>query len=107
MLKNGHYDWCLFVGQLAIEKILKAIVVQTTKGYAPRIHDLVKLAELTNISFSQEQKEFLFLAAEFNMETRYPEDLGKIYKRATKEFSESNFIIIKELFIWLKSHLKS
>ncbi|HEX9972827.1 MAG TPA: HEPN domain-containing protein [bacterium] len=27
MLESGRYDWCLFVGHLALEKMIKAIFV--------------------------------------------------------------------------------
>jgi len=39
----GRYDWALFVGHLALEKILKAHWVKNnTKSFPPKIHDLVK-----------------------------------------------------------------
>ena len=38
----------------------------------PRIHNLVKLAENTNIALSEDLKVFLDEATDFNLEVRYP-----------------------------------
>ena len=32
LFKNQKYDWCLFVGHLVIEKVLKAIYVRDKRG---------------------------------------------------------------------------
>jgi HEPN domain-containing protein len=41
------YHWCLFIGHLAIERLLKASVVKTTKEHAPFTHDLTKLSKIS------------------------------------------------------------
>ena len=39
------YDWCLFLGHLSLEKVLKAYYVKDNENkMPPRIHNLVKLA---------------------------------------------------------------
>lgn len=40
LLENGHYTWCLFIGHLVLEKLLKAFYVKEHQKIAPRIHDL-------------------------------------------------------------------
>ena len=37
-----HYDWCLFFWQLAIEKLLKALILKKEKSLLP-VHDLYRL----------------------------------------------------------------
>ncbi|MEE9430172.1 MAG: HEPN domain-containing protein, partial [Melioribacteraceae bacterium] len=51
-LFNSHKnDWCLFIGHLVIEKILKATFVDNNKNdIPPKTHNLVKLAELAKIN---------------------------------------------------------
>jgi len=52
----GKYDWSLFIGHLVLEKILKAIYVQDNQNrLPPKTHNLVKLAENTNVVFSTDQ----------------------------------------------------
>jgi HEPN domain-containing protein len=106
-LNIGHNDWCLFISHLAIEKLLKAIFIKETKNLIPpKIHNLVRLAELSNIILTTEQKKFLDIVSEFNLESRYPDDKFKFYKLATREFTFQNFNKIKEYFSWLKSQIK-
>ena len=55
----GKYDWSLFIGHLVLEKILKALYVQDNQNrLPPKTHNLVKLAENTNVVFSR--PEFFF-----------------------------------------------
>jgi HEPN domain-containing protein len=48
LFKLKHYPYCLFFSHLALEKLLKGLVVRKTKKHAPYTHDLVYLAELAN-----------------------------------------------------------
>ncbi len=46
LFEKKHFTWCLFIGPLVIEKILKALWM--SKRYPephPRIHNLVKLSD--------------------------------------------------------------
>lgn len=104
---SGKYDWSLFIGHLVLEKVLKALYVRDNQNQLPpKIHNLVKLAENTNIVLTAEQKYFLDEVNDFNLEVRYPEYMRKFYEKCTKDFAESYFIRIKEMFQWIKSHLE-
>ena len=46
----------------------------------PKIHNLVKLADLSKIDFSEEDKLFLMEVNEFNLEARYPDYKQLFYK---------------------------
>lgn len=61
----------LFLLHLALEKALKAHVCRQTNDLAPRIHDLVKLAHLAQLSLAEEQLDVLADANSFNLEGRY------------------------------------
>ncbi len=65
----------LFIAHLALEKSLKAHVCRNTKELAPRIHNLVRLSEITDLKLSDEQIDLLADVNEFNIEGRYPEML--------------------------------
>jgi HEPN domain-containing protein len=49
MFKTQKYPYALFMGHLAIEKLLKALVVKYTKKHAPFSHSLPYLAEKSGI----------------------------------------------------------
>lgn len=104
LFKNGKYDWCLFIGHLVIEKILKAFWVRDNeRNEPPWIHNLLRLAEECKIDFSEEQKLLLLAINDFNMETRYPDYKLNFHKKCTKEFAGEYFGKIKELYKWLIS----
>ncbi len=105
LFENGYYVWCLFIGHLILEKIIKAHYVNDTGKTPPKIHDLVKLSDKTNLSFSKEQKEFLLKVNNYNLETRYPDFKMSALKAYDKTYAEENFNKIKEMYQWLKSLL--
>ncbi|WP_347274297.1 HEPN domain-containing protein [Candidatus Kuenenia sp.] len=106
LFQNRKYDWCLFIGHLVIEKVLKSFYVQSKKEIPPKIHNLVRLAENTGISFTKEQLTLFADINDFNIETRYPDLKFKFYQMCTMEFTEEQFLKIKELYHWLLSQMK-
>jgi len=107
LFKSAKYDWCLFIGHLVLEKALKAIFVLNNENKVPpKIHNLVKLAELSSITLTDEQKLFLDEVNDFNFVTRYPDYKLDFYKLCTKEYADKYFKKIKEYYGWLKSLLK-
>jgi len=103
---NGKYDWCLFIGHLVIEKVLKAFYVRDNEEYPPpKIHNLPRLAESIALLLSEEQRQFLIDINDFYLEARYPDQRYSFYKLCTKEFTEEYFTKIKEMYQWLLSQM--
>ena len=108
LFASKRYDWCLFIAHLVLEKGLKAVYVRdNNNSIPPRIHNLVKLAEKTSLTLSDEQKLFFDKVSDFNLEVRYPDYRNEFYRECTMEYAETNFTKIKEHYQWLKSLLKS
>ncbi len=105
LLKGERYPDCLFFCHLAMEKILKALVVKETKTHAPYIHKLVDLAKLSKIYLSLGQTENLTTITEFNIAARYDAIKYNFRKKATKEYAEKYFLISEKLYLWLKEKL--
>ncbi len=85
----------------------KAVFVdQNDNNIPPKIHNLVRLAELSKIKLDDEQKFFLDKINDFNIQTRYPDYQLELYKRCTKNFTKQYFDKIKEFFEWFNSLLK-
>jgi HEPN domain-containing protein len=104
---SQRYDWSLYVAHLAIEKLLKALYIQHTDNFVPpKIHNLLKLMELSATKTSDEQKELLSDMNRFQIEARYPEIKYEFKKIATKEFTDMYLSKIKEIYTWLKSQIK-
>ncbi|OOP55644.1 MAG: hypothetical protein AYP45_13405 [Candidatus Brocadia carolinensis] len=72
----------------------------------PKIHNLVRLAENTGLSFTDEQLALLADINDFNIESRYPDFKFSFYQICTREFTEKQFSTIKELHQWLLSQMK-
>lgn len=66
----------LFFAHLALEKVLKAHVVHSTRDLAPRFHNLVRLAEFAKLDLEPAQLDVLADMNAFNIEGRYPDTLS-------------------------------
>ena len=54
LFNNAKYDWCLFIAHLVLEKLFKAFYVKNTGTTPPRIHDLVRLADMAKIEINDD-----------------------------------------------------
>lgn len=106
MLQSKRYPYCLFMCHLAVEKILKAIIVVETGKHAPYSHNLVELAKNSKLDFDEAQKDLLADLTEFNLEARYPEWQKDFYKKATKNYTIQYLNDSIKIHKWLKKHLQ-
>ncbi|MGQ9569598.1 MAG: HEPN domain-containing protein [Thermodesulfovibrionales bacterium] len=106
LFQNKKYDWCLFIGHLVIEKVLKAFYARDTGESPSWIHNLLRLSENTKLSLSDEQKQLLGEINRFNIEARYPDYKRSFYKLCTEEFTRDYFMKIRGLYQWLLSQMK-
>ncbi|MFH2046369.1 MAG: HEPN domain-containing protein [Pseudomonadota bacterium] len=105
LFENKRYLHALFFCHLSIEKILKAIIVKKTQEAPPLLHDLVRLAEKTEITLSVKQKNELAEISTFNIEARYDDYKFSFYKKANKRFTSKYINKTKKILIWLNKHL--
>ena len=101
-----HYDASLFFAHIVLEKILKALVVNETKKHALYTHDLVKLAEISTLSFSDQEIKFFNEVNDFNMDARYPEQKMEFYKICTKEYTKKYIKEVESIYKELCQKLK-
>lgn len=100
----GHSDWSLFIAHLAIEKLLKALVIQAGET-PPYTHDLEQLVRLTGIDVSEDQRLLLQTITRFNLETRYPDERAAFAQTATKVFTSEWINHCRKVFQWLNQAL--
>ena len=85
LLRSSRYIYVLFLCQQSLEKLLKAHVTRETGKLAPRIHNLVRLADTSDEEFSLEERALLERLSLYYLQSRYPpeiEALAKTVKRA-------------------------
>ncbi len=107
-MKAGNKNtWSLFMGQMVIEKLLKALYAKKNKKapYAPKSHDLLHLAEKTELKLTERQEDLLDTVTRFNLNARYDDYKKEFYAKCTDEYTEQQIKNIEEVRIWLKSLL--
>jgi HEPN domain-containing protein len=101
----GSYGWALFMGHIALEKMLKAYYVKQHETHAPFTHNLYRLAELGGLGVGEEQAEWLFRITTFNINARYDDYKKEFYSLCTAEFTNDWIEKIKNLRQWIKTML--
>ena len=107
-MKAGKKNtWCLFMGHLVIEKLLKALYAKNNKNapYAPKSHDLLHLAEKTDLKLTNRQEDLLDTITRFNMNARYDDYKKEFYLKCTDEYTSQQLKNIEEVRVWLKNLL--
>jgi len=102
LLQTGHFRHALFCAHLALEKLLKAHVTRQTGETPPRIHDLLRLADMARLSLHDTQRAFLAEFSVYQLEGRYPdaEQVPLDSGRANKQISRA-----EEMLGWLTERL--
>lgn len=106
LYEKARYPYALFMGHLALEKLLKAIVVKVTRQHAPYSHSLPLLASKVNMKLPRAFERRLAKFMEFHFEARYPDEQKKFYKKCTEKFTAHNMQQIEEVFTWLIENLE-
>ena len=88
---------------MVIEKLLKACFVQNVNNYHPFHHNLLKLAEDSNLVLNEERKDILGTITAFNIRVRYDDYKQAFYKTCTKEFTTKWINEIKKIKKWIKN----
>ncbi len=105
MHQTGKFPYALFMGHLALEKLLKSLVVKNTKTHAPFTHSLPFLAEKAKVTFPEGMHIKLREFMEFHFEARYPDVNKAFYNKCTKSYTSKKLKEIKEVFKWVKTRL--
>ncbi len=105
LFQNKKYHHALFFCHLSIEKMLKAIIVKSTKTAPPLIHDLIRLAEKAKLPLSEAQMNELAEITTFNIDARYDDYKLSFRKKAKKQFSLKYLKKTREMLQWLTKHV--
>ena len=105
LIKAKKYPYALFMGHLALEKILKALVVKRTRLHAPFSHSLPYLGEKTGVKLPRTIRLKLREFMEFHFEARYPDASKAFYDKCAKAYTVRRFREIKEVSKWIEAKL--
>ncbi|ACT93952.1 HEPN domain-containing protein [Dyadobacter fermentans] len=102
MFNSRRHAWSLFVGHLMIEKLLKALFVKVNNAFPPFTHNLLRLAEKSNMELTEENKLFLVSVTAFNINGRYDDYKMSFQKTCTPDFTNAWVEKLKENRLWIK-----
>jgi HEPN domain-containing protein len=77
-INKGRLLHGLFLCHLAIEKTLKALIVNITNNAAPKTHDILELAQSAKIKFTKEELSFINILIKYKLHGRYPKGSSEI-----------------------------
>ena len=102
--KNKKNTWCLFLGHLVIEKILKGLYAKNNpeNPIAPKIHNLILLSQKANLEVPKEIREKIQIINTFNISARYDDYKESFANKCTNEYTAEQVKNIEEVQKWLK-----
>jgi HEPN domain-containing protein len=100
---SKRYNWALFIGHLAVEKLLKACYVKNHSHHAIPTHNLLKIAVNAEIELSEEMQKDLATITTFNINARYDDYKMEFYNRCTPEFTKFWIDRIKTIVSWIRT----
>ena len=107
LYNSEDYSWCLFIGHLVLERLIKAIYAKNNphSPHAIFSHDLLLLANKSNLEMDDDKEDKLDLITTFNINARYEDYKREFYNKCTKEYTEEQVKNIEEMRTWLKEQL--
>ncbi len=107
MLETKRFLYVGFMCHQSIEKVIKAVLSSQNEEIPPKIHNLIRLAELSGLlnQMSDKQKKTLFLLNPLNIESRYPSYKDNLLSQLTDEKCKQILENTKELLLWIKTQL--
>ena len=108
LFKNGHWLYTAFMCHQAIEKALKAYWCVCRDDDPPFLHDHRKIAQGCGLytKMSEEQKNFLALIRDMNIEARYKEYKDAIARTLNRESTAEILETTKQMHAWILEKLK-
>lgn len=102
MLESGRYIYVVFMCHLSLEKMLKALIHESTGALPPRSHDLIQLAIRAGITLPARMNEFVGKINAASLVTRYPEDLTQLLAAYPRDVTRTYLEQTREVLTWLR-----
>ena len=100
LYKNKKNTWCLFIGHLVIEKLLKGIYARNNTENP--IHNLILLSQKAKLIVPANIREKIQIINTFNISARYDDYKRSFDNKCTDNYTEMQVRNIEEVREWLK-----
>jgi HEPN domain-containing protein len=105
MLDASRYFYVLFCCQQAMEKMLKALIARRTQALPPRLHNLMRLAEVASLTVPEDMAHLFRRLSDFYITSRYPEELEEATRSIDPIQVQQTYAATEEALAWLASIL--
>lgn len=107
MYQTGRRLYVAFMCHQTIEKTIKAYWCATQPNDPPYTHSHLRLAEGCGLYelMDDEQRDFIDIITNYNIEARYPEDKDELSRSLTDSFCRQMIEETKQLQQWIKDKL--
>jgi len=105
MLDAGRYLYVLFCCQQAVEKMLKALIAKRTRELPPRLHNLMRLAEVAALTIPEDTAPLFRRLTDFYIASRYPEELEAATWNVDASQVQQTYVATEEVLRWLSAVL--
>lgn len=104
LYENKKNTWCLFLGHLVIEKLLKWIYAKNNyeNPIAPKIHNLILLSQKASLEVPEEIRKKIQVINTFNISARYDDYKKSFEEKCTNEYTAEQIKSIEAVRKWLK-----
>ncbi len=108
LYKTGHWLYTAFMCHQVVEKTLKAYWCVCRDDDPPFLHDHRKLAQGCGLytKMSEEQKNFLALIRDMNIEARYQEYRDAVARTLNRQTTAEILETTKQMHAWILEKLK-
>ena len=108
LYKTGHWLYVGFMCHQVIEKTLKAYWCVCRDDDPPYLHDHSKIAKGSGLytKMSEEQKNFLAVIRDMNIEARYQESKDAVARTLNRDITAEILNTTKQLHSWILEKLK-
>jgi HEPN domain-containing protein len=89
-----------------VEKGLKALIVERTGEFPPRIHNLPRLAQAAALEIDRARLDALAELSAFYIQSRYPGEIRTMGGQVSRQKAEAKLHDTEEISAWLQSLLK-
>ena len=106
MFDTGRYLYVLFCCQQAVEKMLKALIAQRTRTMPPRLHNLMRLAEVATLTVPEDTAHLFRRLTDFYIASRYPEEIEEAAWSVEVSQMQQTYVATEEALRWLSAMLR-
>jgi HEPN domain-containing protein len=106
MFDTGRYLYVLFCCQQAVEKMLKALIARRTRTMPPRLHNLMRLAEVAALTVPEDTAHLFRRLTDFYIASRYPEEIEEAAWGVEVSQMQQTYVATEEALQWLSAMLR-